>query len=96
VNTPRGYWQDRGVVLSNELRSASFRSRENANFGQVQFLVFWDYAHVGSKNFVPGAINTLNACSVGTGLRYNLRSNVTASMDYGRQLIHLPNGDGKD
>ena len=87
---------DQGVILSNEIRSVSFRNKESANFGEVQFLVFWDYAHMGSKYFVPGAVNNLNASSVGTGLRYNLRSNVAASFDYGWQLIHLPNSDGKN
>jgi hemolysin activation/secretion protein len=85
---------DQGVVLSNELRSANFRNKEAANLGQVQFLAFCDYAHVFSKDFVATDVNKQNASSV--GVRYNLRSNLTARFDYGWQLIHLPNSDSKD
>ncbi len=86
---------DQGVVLSNELRTPSFHKSETL-FGEIQFLAFWDYAHVSTKNYVVDAVNRLNASSLGVGLRYNLRSNVTAKFDYGFQLIHLPNSDGKD
>ena len=39
-----------------------------ANLGEAQFVVFWDYAHVASKQFVPSDVNKLNASSVGAGL----------------------------
>ena len=40
--------------------------------------------------FCLNAINHVSASSVGVGARYNLRSNLTAKMDYGWQLQHLP------
>jgi hemolysin activation/secretion protein len=75
---------DQGVVLSNELRTATFRKAESA-FGEVQFLVFWDYAHVSRKIPVLDDVNRLNASSVGVGIRYNLRSNLVIKADYGFQ-----------
>jgi hemolysin activation/secretion protein len=94
---PNAILGDRGVVVSNELRSPAFRKQgEGPWIGQLQVLGFWDWAHLSSVHEVEGAINHLNASSAGMGLRYNLRSNVTAKVDYGWQLQHLPGAGNRD
>jgi hemolysin activation/secretion protein len=82
--------------MSNELRTPTFQKSGETVLGQIQFLTFWDFAHLSSVHDVPGAVNHLNGSSVGMGVRYNLRSNLTAKADYGWQLQHLPTGDGRD
>jgi len=87
---PNSVAGDRGVLLSNELRSPTFRPFPEQNLGQWQFVAFWDYGHVLAEHAFVGAVNRMTASSVGSGVRYNLRSNVTARFDYGWQLMHLP------
>jgi hemolysin activation/secretion protein len=95
---PNSILGDRGVVVSNELRSPGFHKNgpEGAWLGQMQVLGFWDWAHLSSVHPVEDAVNHLNASSVGMGLRYNLRSNLTAKFDYGWQLQHLPGTGDRD
>jgi hemolysin activation/secretion protein len=94
---PNAVLGDQGVVVSNELRSPAFHKQgEGARFGQIQVLSFWDWAHLSSAHDVEGAINHISASSIGMGLRYNLRSNVTAKFDYGWQLQHLPTAGNRD
>jgi hemolysin activation/secretion protein len=93
---PNALLGDRGFLLSNELRSPSFLSNSERSLGTIQFLTFWDFAHLSSVHDVEGAVNHLNGSSIGIGTRYNLRSNLTAKADYGWQLQHLPNSDNRD
>jgi hemolysin activation/secretion protein len=87
---PNSVLGDRGIVMSNELRSPALNPLPEHALGQVQFLAFWDYAHLAAEHPDAGTINLTTASSVGTGLRYNLRSNVTARVGYGWQLVRLP------
>jgi hemolysin activation/secretion protein len=87
---PNSVAGDRGVILSNELRTRAFRLFPERNAGEVQFYTFWDYGHLITAQAFPGVINSLTASSVGTGVRYNLRSNFTTHVNYGRALIQLP------
>ncbi len=77
--------------MSNELRSPSWKPAPEYNLGNLQFVVFWDYAHLTATHAIAGDVNSVSASSVGTGVRYNLRTNLTGRFDYGWQLIHLPN-----
>ncbi len=88
---PNSVLGDRGIVMSNELRTPALTPFPEHAFGEVQFLTFWDYAHLAAAHPDAGEVNLVNASSVGTGLRYNLRSNFTARVGYGWQLIRLPN-----
>ena len=68
-----------------------------ANNGQAnKDFALKETQHARSTQCITKQPLPVNASSVGAGIRYNLRSNVTASFDYGSQLIHLPNSDGKD
>jgi hemolysin activation/secretion protein len=87
---PNSVLGDRGVVMSNELRSPALNPLPEHAFGEVQFLTFWDYAHLAAAHPDAGETNLVNASSVGVGLRYNLRSNLSARVGYGWQLIRLP------
>jgi hemolysin activation/secretion protein len=88
---PNSVAGDRGVIISNELRTPSFTPFPEHGLGQWQFVAFWDYAHLAAAQAIAGEVNELSASSVGPGVRYNLRSNLTARFDYGWQLVHLPN-----
>jgi hemolysin activation/secretion protein len=87
---PNSVAGDKGIVMSNELRAAPFTPFPEQGFGHLQLVAFWDYAHLNAAQAFPGQINSLSASSAGPGVRYNLRSNLTARFDYGWQLIHLP------
>jgi hemolysin activation/secretion protein len=87
---PNSVYGDEGIVMSNELRTPPLNPFPENGYGHLQFIVFWDYAHLNAAHAFPGEINSLNASSVGPGVRYNLRSNLTARFDYGWQLIRLP------
>jgi hemolysin activation/secretion protein len=93
---PNSVLGDTGFITSNELRSPALRKAGEVKLGQVQLLTFWDYGHLTAANASPNAVNHINASSVGAGLRYNIRSNVTARFDYGWQLQHLPGADSRD
>lgn len=94
---PNSVLGDRGVIISNELRSPAFHKKEGEfSTSNLQLVGFWEWAHVGSVQNVDGAVNHLNASSVGPGLRYNLRSHLTVRLGYGFQLQHLPGTGNRD
>jgi hemolysin activation/secretion protein len=88
---PNSVLGDNGIVMSNEFRSPAWKPMPEYNLGQLQLIAFWDYGHLSAAQAFAGAVNSVNASSVGTGVLYNLRSNVTGRFDYGWQLIRLPN-----
>jgi hemolysin activation/secretion protein len=88
---PNSVYGDRGVVISNELRTPGLKPWPEHSLGEAQFYTFWDYGHLQAAQAFAGAINSVNASSVGTGVRYELRSNFIAHVNYGRALIQLPN-----
>jgi hemolysin activation/secretion protein len=88
---PNSVYGDRGVIVSNELRTPALKPWPEHGFGEAQLYIFWDYGHLLASQAFPGAINSLSASSVGSGIRYSLRSNFTTHVDYGRALIQLPN-----
>jgi hemolysin activation/secretion protein len=92
---PNSILGDKGIILSNELRSPAFHKNGAPQFGQLQILGFWDYGYLNNVHDVPDELNHINASSAGAGVRYNLRANLTARFDYGWQLHHLPNSDGR-
>jgi hemolysin activation/secretion protein len=90
---PNSIYGDRGLVISNELRTPALSPWPEHSLGQAQFYIFWDYGHLMAVQSFAGASNSVNASSVGTGVRYNLRSNLTSHVDYGRALIQLPSNN---
>jgi len=88
---PNSVYGDRGIVMSNELRTPALKPFPEQGLGEAQFYLFWDYGHLLAANALAGATNSVNASSVGTGMRYDLRNNLTAHVSYGRALIQLPN-----
>jgi hemolysin activation/secretion protein len=88
---PNSVYGDSGIVMTNELRTPALKPFAEYGLGQVQLCVFWDYGHLQAVHNFPGQLNSVAASSVGTGLRYDLRSNLTSSVTYGRALIQLPN-----
>ena len=91
---PNSVMGEEGVILSNELRTPPFRQMGERNIGQLQFLGFWDYGALHSKEDGFGYGGNLTASSIGTGLRYSLRNNVNVKFDYGWQLRSLPGVPG--
>lgn len=86
---------DQGIVLSNELRSPSFghsgrKEVRSMLLGETQLLTFWDYANLHNKNAVDTTLATINASSIGVGLRYRMRTFASVRFDYGWQLQQLP------
>ncbi len=88
---PYSIYGDRGFVMSNELRTRAFKLMPESGLGQLQFYIFWDYGHFTAAHSFATAVNSLSASSVGTGARYEFRSNLTGHVNYGRALIQLPN-----
>ena len=88
---PNSIYGDRGAVMTNELRTPSLKPFPEQGLGQAQFYIFWDYGHLQAVHPFSGQINSESASSVGTGLRYEVRSNFTSNISYGRALIQLPN-----
>lgn len=58
--------------------------------GETQLLTFWDYANLHNRNAVDTTLATINASSMGVGLRYRLRTFASVRFDYGWQLQRLP------
>lgn len=90
---PNSVYGDHGIVMSNELRTPALKPYPEHAVGETQFYTFWDYGVLGTTKAFAGDINSLTASSVGVGVRYNLRSNLTGHVDYGRALIQLPNAN---
>lgn len=85
---------DEGVILSNELRTPPFLKRKEHAVGQLQFLGFWDYGSLHAHQTAPSYEGNVDASSIGVGMRYRFRTNVTAKFDYGWQLRSLPGVPG--
>jgi hemolysin activation/secretion protein len=81
---------DQGVIVSNELRAPPLHSISKQPIGRLQFLGFWDYGSLHATKATAGYDGNLDASSIGAGLRYSLRSNVTWKFDYGWQLLSVP------
>lgn len=94
---------DLGFILNNELYSPViplgldrvFPSHakpgsvgDQIKSGSLQFLAFYDYAAIYSRNYVRG-VDALDAnlSSVGAGFRLKLRDNLSVRFDYGYQLF---------
>lgn len=88
---PNSVYGDRGLVMSNELRSPSLKPYPEHAFGYAQLYTFWDYGALSVAKSFAGEANSLSASSVGAGVRYEVRSKLTARVNYGRALIQLPN-----
>lgn len=94
----RGYEEneaivDRGILASVEVRAPAFSlidliSREGAPAGgdQFQWLAFWDYAHGGSVNALPGEARFVSLSSIGPGFRWSFGDRFSMRFDYGFQL----------
>jgi len=87
---PNSIAGDQGIILSNEVRTRAFKFMPEHNAGEAQFYIFWDYGHLTAAQPFSGFANSVTASSVGTGVRYNLRSNLITHVNYGRALIQLP------
>jgi hemolysin activation/secretion protein len=81
---------DDGIIMSNELRAPSLRRAFGQSIGRLQFLGFWDYGSLRPNKAIEGYDGNVDASSIGAGLRYGLRRNITAKFDYGWQLRSLP------
>jgi hemolysin activation/secretion protein len=86
---------DNGVILSNELRTAPVHRVRGHSIGRLQFLGFWDYGSLHASKAVEGYTGSINASSVGPGVRYTFRGNITAKFDFGWQLRSLPGVPGR-
>jgi hemolysin activation/secretion protein len=96
---PNSVLADRGVIVSNELRSPSFHiipGETAAWLGNWQALGFWDWAHLSAVSDAPGALNKLSASSAGMGVRYSWSSHISAKADWGYQLQHIPGSGNRD
>ncbi len=82
---------DEGVLMSNEVRGPAWKKiGEMPGMGAWQVLGFWDYGSLHAYQASAGYANAVNASSTGVGVRYSLRSNVTAKLDYGWALRTIP------
>lgn len=86
---------DNGVILSNELRTPPIHRVGGHSIGRLQFLGFWDYGSLHASKAVEGYSGGVNASSIGPGVRYTFRGNITAKFDYGWQLRELPGVPGR-
>jgi hemolysin activation/secretion protein len=87
---PNSVYGDRGIIMSNELRTPALKLWPERELGEVQFYIFYDYAHLMAAKAYPGIVNSVNAASTGTGVRYELSTNLSGHLSYGRALIQLP------
>jgi hemolysin activation/secretion protein len=84
-----------GLLLSEELRSPPFSPlgwvfQRHAN-DTVQFLAFWDYAHLGDPHTQPNTPDHVALESTGAGLTYVIGRYLELHADYGWQLLTPPN-----
>jgi hemolysin activation/secretion protein len=87
---PNSVYGDRGIVMSNELRTPALKPWPEHGLGEAQLYVFYDYGHLMAAKYFAGVVNSVNAASTGTGVRYELGNNMSAHLNYGRALIQLP------
>jgi hemolysin activation/secretion protein len=96
ASTVRGYMEnevsgDSGLFLRNEIRFPNFSFKVRNLKQNLQFLAFLDYGFVADvdKNILNR--NSKSLLSVGPGVRYSLRTNISLRFDYGFQLIDVKN-----
>jgi len=94
----RGYEEneaivDRGLLASVEVRSPAFSLLERipgagspAGGDEFQWLAFWDYAHGGNLDRLPGEARFLALSSIGPGFRWSFGDRFSMRFDYGFQL----------
>lgn len=98
TDSVRGYEEralnrSEGLLLSNELRSPSFRllGREmNGVKDQAQLVAFWDYAWLIGPDQVSGTSQQAAIQGAGVGTRYVLDRYLSMRFDFGWQLRRLP------
>ena len=99
VETVRGYDEyaasgSEGYLISQELRSPDFAplglifGKDTAK-DQMQFSLFWDFAYVRDRKFVPGTGGSYLE-SAGAGVQYALDRYISIGFDYGYQLRLAP------
>ena len=101
TDSVRGYEEralnrSQGLLLSNELRSPSFRLLGRAVKGindQAQLVAFWDYAWLVDPDQVSGASQQASIQGGGVGARYVLDRYLSMRFDVGWQLRRLPGHD---
>lgn len=89
-DTVRGYEErvinrDNALLLNLEFRSPLLKGFE--------FLSFIDYGIGHNHKLVPGESYTTFLASMGPGIRYNFKSNISARLDWGIKLHRLPQDD---
>jgi hemolysin activation/secretion protein len=98
VGTVRGYDQyavegDNGWLLSNELRSPSYRLSPMLGLAsvedQLQLFTFYDIGHVDSRTFQAGQPQSKTLAGTGVGFRYSLDRYVDLKFDYAVALQPL-------
>lgn len=98
TDSVRGYEEravnrSQGLLLSNELRSPSFRLLGHAVNGvgdQAQLVAFWDYAWLVGHDRVSGVSKQASIQGAGVGARYVLDRHLSVRFDMGWQLRRLP------
>lgn len=94
--TVRGYderviFGDQGAVVNVELRTPSISIGRLAGWDwltdELQFLGFWDFGLVSSKDPLPGDAASYYLSSLGVGLRYSLAPYVSVRCDVGFPLV---------
>ena len=98
VATVRGYdegmaYGDQGLLINTELRLPVWSPSERA--GSLQLLAFLDYATISQKHPEDGEDPHANLASIGGGLRYQWKRNLSVRFDYGWQLLRDPSLYGK-
>jgi hemolysin activation/secretion protein len=89
--TPFAALGDEGLLISNEVRGPAWRKiGEVSAMGAWQLLGFFDYGSLHAYQPAAGYSAAVNASSTGVGVRYSIRSNVTAKLDYGWALRTVP------
>lgn len=90
VNAVRGFNEralatDRGYVANLELTTPDFATRVGAN-GSLRGVFFYDFASGHNVEPAAGSNGHANIASLGAGLRYNLKKDVTARLDVARVM----------
>ena len=90
LSTVRGYdegmaYGDQGFLINTELRLPVWSPSERA--GSLQLLGFLDYGAVSQKHPESGEDPHSDLASVGMGLRYQWKRNLSMRFDYGWQLL---------
>jgi len=102
----RGYEEnealaDRGILASVEVRAPAFSlvdrvfSEGKPGGGdEFQWLAFWDYAHGGNIDRLPGEARFTSLSSIGPGFRWSFGNRFSMRLDYGFQLRESGTGPG--